>query len=635
MDIPKLHPETVEAVRQRMDIVDVVSEHVVLKKRGKDYVGLCPFHQESTPSFTVNTAKQMYYCFGCKAGGDALQFIKEIGKQSFAEAVVSLAQKYQVPIQAVAPSKGLDFQRQLSLRQQLYEVLAIATSFFQHALYHFPAAKEYLTTDRGIPEGVIQQFKLGYAPDTWDTLYGYLVNQRKYPAILVEQAGLISAKKSGGYVDRFRNRIMVPICDPNGRVIGFGGRSLANEQPKYLNTPETELFNKSKTLFALDQAKGSISRDDYAIVVEGYFDAIALHGAGISQAVASMGTSLTEDQVKLLLRYTASKQVMINFDADQAGVNSVGRVIEAIAPLVYSGQVNIRVISLPDGKDADEFLKHRTIADYQELIKQAPLWLDWRLDQLISGVNLKQADQFQRVSSEMVAILKQMTDSNQRNYYIQRCADLLSLGDLKLFAINLENLITQVNPSRQDKDKPVIRKPQIKVVTTPKSSTDALLEKAEATLLRIYLHCPEYRDVVDTVLEERDLMFCISPYRLLWQQIKILETQFQEADLTSVIQQHYLSSEELANKLEQIIHLFHLEEMHQQDMAAAADLINACAACMERVVYERCCQYYLGKWKQTSPSDRALLEKYFHELSRAKAKVKELDQELQFLYFYR
>ncbi|NEP41560.1 MAG: DNA primase, partial [Okeania sp. SIO2H7] len=303
----RFHQDTITEVKERADIYDVISEHIVLKKRGKDYVGLCPFHEEKTPSFTVSTSKQMYYCFGCGAGGNALKFLMEVGKSSFSDVVLDLARRYQIQIKTESPENRQEFQRQISLREQLYEILAMANSFYQHALRQSQGkiALEYLKFSRQITEETIQKFQLGYAPNGWETIYGYLVEQKGFPVELVEKAGLILPRKSGNsYYDRFRDRLMIPINDAQGRVIGFGGRTLSDEQPKYLNSPETELFDKGKTLFCLDKAKTAISKLDKAVVVEGYFDAIALHAAGINNVVASLGTALSSIQIKQLLRYT-------------------------------------------------------------------------------------------------------------------------------------------------------------------------------------------------------------------------------------------------------------------------------------------------------------------------------------------
>ena len=649
MDVPRLHPETMEAVNQRVDIAEIVSEYVVLKKQGKDYLGLCPFHAENSPSFSVSPSKQLYYCFGCQAGGNGVKFLMEVGKRSFSEVVLDLAQRYQIPIKTLEPKQREELQRQLSLREQLYEVLAIASSFFQHALRQPQGefALNYLKTKRQLKEETIQIFRLGYAPSTWDTLYRYLVEQKKIAVALVNQAGLISPKKSGdGYVDRFRDRLIIPIADSQGRVIGFGGRTLSEEQPKYLNSPDTELFNKGKTLFALDQAKSAIAKQDQAVVVEGYFDAIALHSAGIKQTVASLGTALTGDQVRSLLRYTESKQIILNFDADRAGVNAASKAIGSIAPLIYSGQVGLRVVTLPDGKDADEFLLHNPVAKYQELLTNAPLWIDWQLQQLLVGTDLKQADQFQQINNEMVKILKEITENNQRTHYLQQCASLLSQGDGKLFPLLLENLLTQIGGKRSTS----LISPQTKlaqeiaktaaqsssktsILTT--SSDQSLLEKSETLLMRLYLHCPEYREVIITVLEERDLVFTIAEYRFLWQQIVAIEPTLstQQPDLIAKLQDEYLQFPE---KLNQISHLFHLNEFTENQISVALELINAAVACMERVICEKCCRYYLDLWKKTSVgSDLSLAQQYWRELSISKQRIKELDGELQFLYFHR
>jgi DNA primase len=228
MSTPRLHPDTIAAVRDRADIVDIVSEHVVLKKQGKDYVGLCPFHDDKSPSFSVSPSKQFYYCFSCGAGGNAYKFLMELGKRSFSDVVLDLAKRYQVPVKTLEPEKRQELQRQLTLREQLYEILAVTTSFFEHALRREDgaAALTYLTAKRGLTDETIQQFQLGYAPGGWQTLYGYLVDQKKFPVALVEQAGLIVPRSSGsGYYDRFRDRLMIPIHDIRGRVIGFGGRA--------------------------------------------------------------------------------------------------------------------------------------------------------------------------------------------------------------------------------------------------------------------------------------------------------------------------------------------------------------------------------------------------------------------------
>lgn len=623
MQIPRLHPDTIEEVKQRTDIVDVISEHVVLRKRGKDYLGLCPFHDEKTPSFSVSPTKQMYYCFGCNAGGSAITFLMELGKQSFSDVVLTLARRYQVSVQTLEPEQRDELQRQLSLREQLYEILAVAAQFYKHALLapQGEQALTYLQVTRRLSEETIQQFHLGYAPVGWNTIYKYLVEQKGKPVQQVEQAGLIKPRKEGnGYYDRFRDRIMIPIHDSQGRVIGFGGRSLGDELPKYLNSPETELFDKGKTLFALDQAKDAIRKQDQAVIVEGYFDAIALHAAGITNIVASLGTALSQEQVRQLLRYTESKQIVLNFDVDAAGTKASQRGIGEIYPLVYGGQVQLRVLNLPNGKDADEFLKgHPNAIDkYRQLLKDAPFWLDWEIEQLLINKDLKQADQLQQVSQEMVRLLSKLEHPNTRIHYIDYCAQLLSQGQNKLVPLYIENLQAQ------------IKKPL--ATATKKSPPRYLLEEAEALLLRIYLHCPEYRQAIIDTLEGQDLLFSLSHHRFLWQQILELQPTLQASrqtpdPLISLLQER---RSKFPNQIAQVVHLFHLDEKMQEDLARIPLLIRAATACLEKVACEKHRRYCLEQWQKIDPSDSQRKQYYWQEFYEADQRMKKLEQLRQF-----
>ncbi|MGA7933791.1 MAG: DNA primase, partial [Kovacikia sp.] len=516
MEIPRLHPDTIEQVKHRVDIVDVVSEQVVLRKQGKDFTGLCPFHDDKSPSFTVSPSKQFYYCFSCGAGGNAFKFLMELGKRSFSEVVLDLARRYNVSVQTLKPDERQEFQRQLSVREQLYEILALTARFYQHALNQSQgqSALQYLTDKRRLNQETIQQFQLGYAPGGWETLYGYLVEQKHFSAKLVEQAGLVVPRKEGdGYYDRFRDRLMIPIHDLQGRVVGFGGRTLADEQPKYLNSPETELFDKGKILFALDKARAAIAKQDQAVVVEGYFDVIALHSAGIPNAVASMGTALSLHQVRQLLRYTESKRIVFNFDADAAGGKAAERAIGEVASLAYQGEVQLRILTIPSGKDPDEFLQTHSVAAYQTLLDDSPLWLDWEIQQAIVGRDLHQADQFQQGVQAIVKLLGNLPNATLRTHYIHHCAELLSQGNARMMLRLEEDLRLQVRGERWHGRSQ-------KWQTT---SDRTLLEESEAQLLRLYLHAPQYRQAIAEALESRDLEFSFSHHRFLWRQI--LEVQ--------------------------------------------------------------------------------------------------------------
>ncbi|MDJ0619909.1 MAG: DNA primase [Calothrix sp. MO_192.B10] len=633
MPTQRLHPDTIEEVRQRADIYDVVSEYVVLRKRGKDFVGLCPFHNEKTPSFTVSQTKQMYYCFGCQAGGNAIKFLMELEKTSFTEVVLDLARRYQVPVKTSEFEQTQELQRQLSLREQLYEVLALVRQFYQHALKQPQGEKalNYLLSDRQLSEFTIQQFGLGYAPAGWETLYRYLVDNKRYPAQLVEQAGLIKPRKSGGgYYDVFRDRLMIPIHDIMGRVIGFGGRTLGDDQPKYLNSPETELFNKGKTLFALDKAKTGISQMDQAVVVEGYFDAIALHAAGINNVVASLGTAFSAEQARLVLRYTDSKQIVFNFDADAAGINATERAIGEIAELAYKGEIQLKILNIPDGKDADEYLQAHTSEDYHQLLAKAPLWLDWQIQQITKDKDLKQATDFQQVSQGLVKILKNIGNSDTRSYYVSHCAEILSLGDAKLVPLRIENLLTQISPTTSyNKPTPAYVKKR-QSVTSPQQTTPSegsLLEVAEGLLLQIYLHCPEYREFIFDSLEERDLQFSLSHHRFLWQQILEVSDN-PEYDLLSMVQDRCL---EFPEEMGLVSHLFHINEKTQKDMLRVPLVIQAAIASMERVMREKRYRHFLELWEQTDPQTEAKQAEYYYQaFYNEKLRLQELERQRQF-----
>lgn len=637
MDIPRIHPDTVEEVKQRVDILDVISDYVVLRKRGKDYLGLCPFHGEKTPSFTVSPTKQLYYCFGCGAGGNAFKFLMESNKSSFSEVVLDLARRYQISVKTLEPEQKQELQRQLSLREQLYEILAVAANFYQHALRQPQGntALEYLQQERRLDEETIQKFQLGYAPTGWETLSRYLVEQKRYSVGLVEQAGLIQKRKSGeGYYDRFRDRLMIPIQDTQGRIIGFGSRTLvAEDLPKYLNSPETELFDKSKILFALDKARHSISKEDCAIVVEGYFDAIALHRVGITNVVASMGTAFSRDQIKQLLRYSESKQIILNFDADSAGTQATQRAISEIEPLVYGGQVQLRVLNLPDGKDADEFLKYADDAaqKYRNSLSSAPFWLEWQIKQFLVDRNLKQVDDFQQVAQQMINLLNRIDDSNQRTHYISYCAELLSQGDARLIPLHTNNLVNQLKkPNLRSEDK----KNKSSNFNLPTSAENSLLEKAESLLLLIYLHSPQRREEIINTLEEKDLLFSFSHHRFLWQQIVELEksamAKIGDSDdrLISLLQERCLDRSE---QIARVQHLFYLNERAREDLDRANLLIRSAIAAMERVSCEKYRRYCLSQWQQIDRTqDRKLWQHYSQEFYKAEEKMKRLDKERHF-----
>ncbi|MGI8935322.1 DNA primase [Leptolyngbya sp. BC1307] len=623
MSSPRLHPDTIDAVRQRADIVDIISEQVVLKKQGKDFVGLCPFHDDKSPSFSVSPAKQFYYCFSCGAGGNAFKFLMELGKRSFADVVLDLARRYQVPVTTMEPAQQQELQRKLTLREQLYEIVAVAAKFYEHALFQ-PGGQQavtYLRQERQLSEQTIKHFQLGYAPEGWQTLYGYLVEQKRYPVKLVEQAGLIVPRQGGsGYYDRFRDRLMVPIHDAQNRLIGFGGRGLTAEaKPKYLNSPETELFDKGKTLFGLDKAKAAIAQQDRAIVVEGYFDVIALHAAGITYAVASLGTALNVGQVKQLLRYTESKQIIFNFDADAAGIKAAERAIGEVAEMAYRGDVQLRILNIPDGKDPDDYLRAHTSAEYTALADSAPLWLDWQISNLLCNLDLKQADQFQQAAQAVVGLLSDIANADTRTHYIRHCAEIFSQGDSRIVPLLAENFLAQVRRKRRTPD-------GTKAAHDVQILSRSFLEEAEAALLRIYIHSAEHRQTIVDGLEMRDLQFSFSHHRALWRMVT--ELAVADPSTPSLLETLRNFSAESTGSLSQVHHLLYLEEKTRLDVLRAPLVIRAAIACLEKNMCEKRYRLLLNLWADSdfsaSPEKHSQYQK---QIVTEKRRIAELEAE--------
>ena len=624
MNFPRLHPDTIEEVKEKIDIYDIVSDYVVLKKRGQNHVGLCPFHQEKTPSFTVNQSKQMYYCFGCGEGGNGIKFLMEIGQQSFSQVVLELANRYQVPLKTLEPEKRQEVQKELSLKEQLYEIVAVTSNFFEHALRETLGenALNYLIEKRKLQPETIQKFNLGYAPSGWETLYRYLVEQKRYPIALVEEAGLIKPRKKGnGYYDTFRDRLMIPIKDIQGRVIAFGGRSLTDDEPKYLNSPETPLFNKGKTLFALDQAKSSIRSFDKVIVVEGYFDAIALHSAGITNTVASLGTAFSESQLKQLLRYSDSKEVIFNFDADQAGIKATERAIKEIESLIYSGQVNLKILNIPDGKDADEFINSHDNGSeqYQELIEKAPLWLNWKIEQILMEKNLKQADNFEQVAQGMVKLLNQLSDSNQRSYYISYCAEILAQGDARLLTLYLKNIQTKLIKPLTKLSRKNTTKTFIKLENTAENN---LLKEAETILLKIYIHYPEHRQEIFDKLEDKNLIFSLSEHRIIWQKLLDIDDEYDQK-LVSKLEADIANLSEVSEKVNKLLNFREIEQY--EDSSRLSLIIDAALISLEKVNLEKYCNYCEKKYKTINPEeDPVNYQYYLNEYISSRQKILQL-----------
>jgi len=409
-----LNDDIIGRVRESADIVDFIGQVTPLKLAGKSYKGLCPFHREKTPSFTVDRAKGLFYCFGCGTGGDVFKFLTLTERFTFPEAV-----------EYVAGRVGIELPRRKRTtrdadKDDLLEIIDDASLAFHQAL-GFPdnAAMRYLR-ERRVPKEIVDKYGFGYAPDSWDYIYTRLA--RKYGDKKLELAGLVTPRKSGsGYYDRFRNRLMIPIHSETGALAGFGGRSLDGSDPKYLNSPDSELFNKSRLLYNLHRSKDAMRRIDRAILVEGYFDAIAIDHAGVPGVVASMGTSLTSGQASLLRRFTT--HAVIAYDGDDAGRAATLRA----APVLLSAGLAVSALDLQGEKDPDSLVQKYGVDRFLELLGNATDIFDFALKEWAGDVSrLTGREKSERIEG-FVPLLGAVTDPVVRNDAAQRIADAFRL----------------------------------------------------------------------------------------------------------------------------------------------------------------------------------------------------------------
>jgi DNA primase len=359
-----------DRVKQQADIVRVVGEYVRLKKSGQNFTGLCPFHTEKSPSFAVHPTKQIYHCFGCGVGGDVFKFVMEMEKCPFPESIRIVAEKCGIAVPQPR-ERSPEERKENQQRAALVEMHRVAQAFFTNQLEgtaEGKVARAYLE-DRGLDKAAIDQFGIGYAPTGGDALLRSL--KQKYPEKLLVESGLVSRDQSGRMFDRFRRRVTFPISNESGKIVAFGCRALGDDMPKYLNSPETPIYSKSNVLYHLDRAKEALRRSDFAVLVEGYMDAIAVARVGISNVVASCGTSLAEPQIKLLARFT--RRVIVNYDPDTAGQTATERSIS----LLLEHDFEVRVLALPGKADPDKFIREQGSEAYVKVLKEAPPYVDY------------------------------------------------------------------------------------------------------------------------------------------------------------------------------------------------------------------------------------------------------------------
>ena len=401
--------EVVEEVREKNDIVDVISGYVKLQKKGANYFGLCPFHNEKSPSFSVSPGKQMYYCFGCGAGGNVITFLMEYENYTFPEALKFLADRAGVALPKMEYQK--EAREQADLKARLLEVNKLAANYFYHQLKS-PAGQvgyRYLHDKRELKDPTILRFGLGFANKTSDDLYRFL-KEKGYEDSFLKETGLVTIEERGGR-DKFWNRVIFPIMDIHNRVIGFGGRVMGDGEPKYLNSPETKIFDKSRNLYGLNYAR--TSREKYMLVCEGYLDVISLHQAGFTNAVASLGTAFTSQHASVLKRYT--DQVILTYDSDGAGVKAALRAI----PILREAGISSKVLNMKPYKDPDEFIKNLGSEAFSERIRQAENSFMFEIRILRQDYSMEDPEQKTRFYQETARKLLRFGEPLERDNYIQ------------------------------------------------------------------------------------------------------------------------------------------------------------------------------------------------------------------------
>ena len=417
--------DKVSEIKNTANIVEVVSEVVLLKKTGKNYVGLCPFHSEKTPSFTVSPEKQIFYCFGCAAGGNVFSFLMKHDGISFPDAAKILAGRYgiDIPTRTMSPEQ----KRRMSQRENLLAVNRQAMEFFRKQLLEAASGKramEYLKK-RGINKEIFDNFNLGYAPQGWDNLLSFFI-KKNISLDLVEKAGLIVPRKEkSGFYDRFRDRLIFPIFDLNMQAIGFGGRVLDDSIPKYLNSPETPVYNKSRSLYGLHLAKMKCRENERVYIVEGYFDLLALHQHGLQNSVATLGTSLTPEHVQILKGFVGKDgKIILVFDSDDAGIKAVQRSIGIFMRM----EVNASIIVLPEGYDPDSYLFEFGYESFLDSDSRARSLMSFLIDSAVKKHGLSIEGKI-RIISEMKEPLSSINDNIKRSLYIKELAECINIDE--------------------------------------------------------------------------------------------------------------------------------------------------------------------------------------------------------------
>lgn len=590
-----------DELRQQADIVKVVGDYVSLKKKGNNYWACCPFHGEKTPSFSVNPNKGFFKCFGCGKAGDVFRFVMDIEGASFPEAVKTVADKSGLAVPVVEDDRAREYEERDRLRNELLQLNQWAVEFFEKSLTETAEGRRGLAylEQRGVQEATRRFFKLGYAPNSWDSLAGYLRSQGASLA-QIERSGLVSLKEQGGFYDRFRGRLMFPICDAQNRVVAFGGRILGEGEPKYLNSPETALYTKGQHLFGLNYAREAIRQRGYAILVEGYLDFLIPFQAGIRNLVASLGTALTEQQVKLLGRY--AQKIIVNFDPDAAGVNATKRSLE----LLLGQGFKVNVLTLPDNLDPDEFIRDRGADGYQNLLKTSQSFLDYIVEQAVKTHDQSRpAGKIETVNA-ILPYLKLVKDKIERAEHFERIADRLKI-ESKL-------LREEFNKAALDQQEKV----------SPRALRETIaIKPAEQKLLEVLLNYAALRGRLLQQLREEDFAGLRTErlFRLIFE-FEQNHVELDYANLTRVLDDESLAQ----NVLPQL--LMPETEADPHDVEALKQLWRAAAESLHSLRCERLAEQQAALQMEINQAQRQHDTDRLNELTMLKFELAKRERDL-------
>ena len=546
--------DIIEEVRMKNDIVDVISQYVKLTRKGSSYFGLCPFHNEKTPSFSVTPSKQMYYCFGCGAGGNVYNFVMEYENYSFGEALSHLADRAGVELPKIEYSK--EAREKAERRGTLLEINKLAAQYFYYQLRREggQAAWNYLT-GRGLTEETIRKFGLGYSDKYSDDLYKYLKG-KGYSDELLRESGLFNVDESRGMYDKFWNRVIFPIMDVNNRVIGFGGRVMGDGKPKYLNSPETKIFDKSRNLYGLNVAR--TTRRNYLILCEGYMDVIAMHQAGFTNAVASLGTALTSGHASLVKRYT--KEVLLLYDSDGAGIRAALRAI----PILREAGVNSRVVSLKPWKDPDEFIKTEGAEAFEERLNQAMDSFMFRVHIAEQDFPMEEPQGQNRFFEQCAQMLLELSDELERNLYIEAIA-----REYRRFGVSPEDIRKRVN-TLAIRGTPAEKRIQPRSGSPEQKKKESAADKAQKLMLTWLVTYPGIFDQVEKYISPSD--FVVPLYKEVAQ---MLFDQHKEGESNpGKLLNAFTDSEEQREVASLFNATIHLENEGEQQRAFADTLLR-------------------------------------------------------------